>query len=69
MPDALGLGFRTGKHGALIDSEGWPGLHLYYIGPMLRAEHWEATGASELKGHAERLAAHLSAQTGDESAG
>jgi uncharacterized NAD(P)/FAD-binding protein YdhS len=69
VPDALGLGFRTGKHGALIDSEGWPGLHLYYVGPMLRAEHWEATGASELKGHAERLAAHLSAQTGDESAG
>ncbi len=44
VPDALGLGFRTGKHGALIDSEGWRGLHLYYIGPMLRAEHWEATG-------------------------
>jgi uncharacterized NAD(P)/FAD-binding protein YdhS len=54
VPDTLGLGFKTGRHGALIDSEGWPGLHLYYIGPMLRAEHWEATGASELRGHAGR---------------
>lgn len=64
VPDALGLGFKTGRHGALIDSDGWPGLHLYCLGPMLRAEHWEATAASELRGHAERLAAHLSAQTG-----
>ena len=69
VPDALGLGFKTGRNGAVLDSEGWPGLHLYYIGPMLRAEHWEATGASELRGHAERLAAHLSAQTSGESTG
>jgi uncharacterized NAD(P)/FAD-binding protein YdhS len=66
VPDTLGLGFRTGRHGALIDAEGWPALHLYYIGPMLRAEHWEVTGASELREHAERLAAHLSQQTSDE---
>ncbi|HZF25370.1 MAG TPA: FAD/NAD(P)-binding protein [Steroidobacteraceae bacterium] len=67
IADALGLGFRTGRHGALIDADGWPGIHLYYIGPMLRAQHWEATAAVELRGHAERLAAHLSAQTGGES--
>jgi hypothetical protein len=32
---------------------------LYYLGPMLRADHWEATAATELRDHAERLAAHL----------
>jgi hypothetical protein len=26
---------------------------------MLRADHWEATAAGELRVHAERLAAHL----------
>jgi uncharacterized NAD(P)/FAD-binding protein YdhS len=69
VPDALGLGFRTGRHGALIDAEGWPALHLYYIGPMLRAEHWEATGATELREHAERLAVHLSQTATDEPRG
>ena len=69
VPDALGLGFRTGRHGALIDAEGWPALHLYYVGPMLRAEHWEATGATELREHAERLAAHLSQKVTDEPRG
>ncbi|MDB6089797.1 MAG: hypothetical protein JWN85_2581 [Gammaproteobacteria bacterium] len=57
--DGLGLGLRTGTHGALIDSRGRPASHLYYIGPMLRADHWECTAAQELRGHAERLAHHL----------
>jgi hypothetical protein len=26
---------------------------------MLRADHWEATAVTELRGHAERLAHHL----------
>lgn len=60
VPDPLGLGLKTGAHGALMDADGWPGLHLYYLGPMLRADHWEATAALELRGHAERLASHLS---------
>jgi len=28
---------------------------------MLRADHWEATAATELRDHAEKLAAHLAA--------
>jgi hypothetical protein len=32
---------------------------LFYLGPMLRATHWEATAATELRDHAARLAAHL----------
>jgi uncharacterized NAD(P)/FAD-binding protein YdhS len=60
-PDALGLGLRTGAHGAVIDSRNRPATNLYYIGPMLRADHWECTAAQELRIHAERLAHHLAA--------
>jgi uncharacterized NAD(P)/FAD-binding protein YdhS len=60
-PDTLGLGLRTSTHGALIDSRNRPTPNLYYIGPMLRADHWECTAAQELRVHAERLAHHLAA--------
>jgi uncharacterized NAD(P)/FAD-binding protein YdhS len=60
-PDSLGLGLRTGNHGALIDVRNRPVTGLYYIGPMLRADHWECTAAQELRIHAERLAHHLAA--------
>jgi uncharacterized NAD(P)/FAD-binding protein YdhS len=59
VADPLGLGLRTGPHGAIIDADGWPGPHLFYLGPMLRADLWEATAAHELRGHAERLASLL----------
>jgi uncharacterized NAD(P)/FAD-binding protein YdhS len=57
--DALDLGLRTARYGACVDSQGRPSEHLYYLGPMLRADHWEATAATELRDHAEQLAAHL----------
>jgi uncharacterized NAD(P)/FAD-binding protein YdhS len=60
VADALGQGLRTGTNGAVIDADGWPGPHLFYVGPMLRADHWESTAAGELRVHAERLATHLS---------
>jgi uncharacterized NAD(P)/FAD-binding protein YdhS len=59
VADPLGLGLRTGPNGAVIDAEGWPGPHLFYVGPMLRADLWEATAVAELRGHAEGLAATL----------
>ena len=62
-PDVLGLGLRTGPHGAVIDSRNYAASNLYYIGPMLRADHWECTAAQELRVHAERLAHHLAART------
>jgi hypothetical protein len=34
---------------------------LFYLGPMLRAGHWEATAATELRNHADQLARHLAA--------
>ena len=62
VADSLGLGLRTGPRGAVIDADGWPGPHLFYVGPMLRADLWEATAASELRGHAERLATLLATE-------
>jgi len=64
VPDALGLGLRTGPKGAVMDADGWPGPHLFYVGPMLRADHWEATAASELRGHAEQVAELLATERG-----
>ena len=62
VSDPLGLGLRTGPRGAVIDADGWPGPHLFYVGPMLRADLWEATAASELRVHAERLAVLLATE-------
>jgi uncharacterized NAD(P)/FAD-binding protein YdhS len=57
--DPLSLGIRTGRYGACLDAQGRASKHLYYLGPMLRADHLDATAAAELRDHAERLAAHL----------
>jgi uncharacterized NAD(P)/FAD-binding protein YdhS len=57
--DDLDLGLRTGPNGACLSEDGVPSRELYYLGPMLRADHWEATAAPELRVHAERLARHL----------
>ena len=58
--DPLNLGLRTARHGACVAVDGRPSSHLFYLGPMLRADHWEATAAPELRAHAEQLARHLS---------
>ncbi len=59
VADPLGLGVRTGPFGALVDARNRADPHLCYIGPMLRADHWEATAVQELRVHAERLAWRL----------
>ena len=59
--DDLDLGLRTGENGACVSADGAPSRELFYLGPMLRADHWEATAAPELRAHAERLARHLAA--------
>jgi uncharacterized NAD(P)/FAD-binding protein YdhS len=58
-PDALRLGLRTDPSGACVSARGERTEDLYYLGPMLRADYWEATAVAELRGHAERLAQHL----------
>lgn len=58
VPDPLGLGLLTEDFGALKTANGQRG-QVYYVGPMLRADHWEATAVQELRVHAELLARHL----------
>jgi len=58
--DRLNLGIRTARYGACVAADGSASAHLFYLGPMLRADHWEATAAPELRVHAEQLARHLS---------
>jgi uncharacterized NAD(P)/FAD-binding protein YdhS len=60
--DPLNLGVRTARHGACVAADGTASSQLFYLGPMLRADHWEATAAPELRGHAERLAGHIAAE-------
>jgi uncharacterized NAD(P)/FAD-binding protein YdhS len=57
--DALQLGLRTTDKSACVAGDGSASEHLFYIGPMLRAGHWEATAATELRNHAEALSRHL----------
>jgi uncharacterized NAD(P)/FAD-binding protein YdhS len=57
--DALKLGIRTARFGACVDTQGHASERLFYLGPMLRADHLDATAAAELTQHAEQLAAHL----------
>jgi uncharacterized NAD(P)/FAD-binding protein YdhS len=56
VPDPLRLGIRTGPCGAVLTRDGSLSSRLFYVGPMLRADHWEATAVSELRVHAQRLA-------------
>jgi uncharacterized NAD(P)/FAD-binding protein YdhS len=58
-PDSTGLGLRTAEDGALIDADGRTAGRLFYLGPMLRADHWEATAVGELRARADALAARL----------
>jgi len=61
-PDSAGLGLRTGQYGALVDAAGRSAAQLFYLGPMLRADHWEATAVGELRSRAEALAAALASR-------
>jgi uncharacterized NAD(P)/FAD-binding protein YdhS len=59
VADALHLGLRTGPYGGCIGADGVASGQLFYLGPMLRASHWESTAAAELRNHAENLAQYL----------
>jgi uncharacterized NAD(P)/FAD-binding protein YdhS len=59
--DALNLGIRTARFGACVDGQGRASQDLYYLGPLLRADHLDATAAAELRDHSELLAGHLRA--------
>lgn len=57
--DPLHTGLRTTPEHELVGAQGRVQSGLYYVGPLLRAEHWEATAVPELRAHAEQLALHL----------
>jgi uncharacterized NAD(P)/FAD-binding protein YdhS len=67
--DPLRLGLVTDSIGRLIGANGNATRNLYYLGPLLRARDWESTAASELRGHAQRLARHLSLERPEVPAG
>ena len=58
-PCPLGLGLLVDEQYRLLDAQGrgQPGLH--YLGPLLKAQHWEATAVPELREHAQRAARAL----------
>jgi uncharacterized NAD(P)/FAD-binding protein YdhS len=51
----------------LVAADGRTATRLFYLGPMLRAAHWEATAVGELRVRAEALAAALANHTVRES--
>jgi uncharacterized NAD(P)/FAD-binding protein YdhS len=60
-PDAFGLGLRVDpKYGT--GEAGAAGPVLHYVGPLLKAQHWEATAVPELRQHALKLAGLLAEQ-------
>jgi uncharacterized NAD(P)/FAD-binding protein YdhS len=63
QPDVLGIGLRTSPTRGVLNLFGHATAGLYYIGPMLRADHWEATAVQELREHAEDLAQQLALPT------
>jgi uncharacterized NAD(P)/FAD-binding protein YdhS len=59
------IGIATDSHFATLNRAGQANPRLHYIGPGLRARHWEATAVPELRQFAAQLAAILLARTSD----
>ncbi|CRI59803.1 FAD/NAD(P)-binding protein [Pseudomonas sp. CCOS 191] len=60
--DPCALGLKTNEQRQLIDVRGKAVDNLWYIGPMLKAEYWEAIAVPELRVHAQQLANTLAAR-------
>lgn len=57
--DTLGLGLHVDEQLAVKDIAGNASSWLSYVGPMLKADFWEATAVPELRQHAKNLACRL----------
>ena len=57
--DSLGLGLDVAANCAVVDSHGQPSDSLFYIGPWLKANYWEATAVPDLRRFAQQLAQTL----------
>lgn len=56
-PDPFGLGLRCAAGGRLIARDGSTHRRLWLVGPLRRADDWEATAIPELRVHAAETAA------------
>ncbi len=63
-PDQWGLGLDTSASLEVLDGDGVPAESLFYVGPLLRAQHWEATAVPELRVHARALARTVARRAG-----
>jgi len=52
----LGLGIDVSSNYAVIDRDGKESQNLFYIGPWLKADYWEATAVPDLRVIANRIA-------------
>lgn len=59
QPCPLGLGLHVDAQFRLLDAAGQAQPGLFYIGPLLKAQHWEATAVPELRLVAQQLAQAL----------
>ena len=57
--DPFGLGLNVDEQLAVKGADGGVSSWLHYIGPMLKADFWEATAVPELRQHAKSLASSL----------
>jgi uncharacterized NAD(P)/FAD-binding protein YdhS len=57
--DALSLGITVNPQYQVNSDAGTALAWLSYIGPMLKAQLWEATAVPELRDHASKLASHI----------
>ncbi|MEK8046633.1 FAD/NAD(P)-binding protein [Ideonella margarita] len=55
-PDALDLGVLVDEQHRPLDTAGHGRAGLYYVGPMLKAQWWEAVAVPELRRHARQVA-------------
>lgn len=57
--DNLGLGLEVAANCAVVDAHGRVSDSLFYIGPWLKANYWEATAVPDLRRYASKLASSL----------
>jgi len=62
--DKLGLGVCVDEALSVQDEHGAPVSWLSYVGPMLKAQFWEATAVPELRRYARDLALRVAAKIG-----
>jgi uncharacterized NAD(P)/FAD-binding protein YdhS len=60
--DGLGQGLQVDEEMRPVDACGIPAEGLYYVGPMLKAQRWEAIAIPELRVHARDVARRVLAE-------